>query len=152
MMNLKMKKKLTKMKMETSNSNGDDDIYIINLPYFLTIGKKRYSCNLNGYRNAHYRVTNSMKKKFKELIKDQVEALPRFCNPIRIHYKIFYENKRLFDIDNVLSVVAKFSQDALTELGVIPDDNYKHIKQITGTFGGVDKENPRVEMRIKEIK
>lgn len=92
-----------------------------------------------------------MKKKFKEIIKPQVDKLPRFENPIKIHYKIFYENKRLFDIDNIVSVVAKFSQDALTELGVIPDDNYKHIVQITGTFGGVDRENPRIEMRIKEI-
>lgn len=130
--------------METSKT------YVIDLPYFITIGKKRYSCNLNGYRNAHYRVSNAMKKKFKAIIKPQVDKLPRFENPIKIHYKIFYENNRLFDIDNIVSVVSKFSQDALTELGVISDDNYKHIVQITGTFGGVDRENPRVEMIIKE--
>ena len=92
-----------------------------------------------------------MKKKFKELIREQVEELPRFEKPIKIHYKIFYENNRLFDIDNIVSIVAKFSQDALTELGVIEDDNYKNIAQITGTFGGVDRDNPRIEMRIKEI-
>ena len=153
MMSLLMKKETMKKNQMTQTSNsGDDDIYIINLPYFLKIGKQRYSCNLNGYRNAHYRVTNAMKKKFKEIITPQVEKLPRFEKPIKIHYKIFYENKRLFDIDNVVSVIAKFSQDALTELGVIPDDNYKHIIQITGTFGGVDRENPRIEMRIKEVK
>ena len=137
--------------MSKTTTTETSKIYVIDLPYFITIGKKRYSCNLNGYRNAHYRVTNAMKKKFKEIIKPQVDKLPRFENPIKIHYKIFYENKRLFDIDNIVSVVAKFSQDALTELGVIPDDNYKHIVQITGTFGGVDRENPRIEMRIKEI-
>ena len=126
-------------------------IYIINLPYFITIGKKRHPCNLNSYRNSHYRITNAMKKKFKELIREQVEKLPRFEKPIKIHYKIFYENNRLFDIDNIVSIVSKFSQDALTELDVIEDDNYKNIIQITGTFGGVDRDNPRIEMRIKEV-
>ena len=127
-------------------------IYTINVPYFIKIGKKRYSCNLNQYKNAHYRLTNSMKKEFKELITDDIiDILPENMQKIKIHFKIFYENKRLWDIDNILSIVSKFSCDALTELGRIPDDNYKHIIQITGTFGGVGKENPRVEMRIKHL-
>jgi Holliday junction resolvase RusA-like endonuclease len=127
------------------------DIHIVNLPYFLTIGKKRYSCNLNQYRNAHYRLTNAMKKQFKDEITDEVLALPENMQQVKIHYKVFYENKRKFDLDNVVSVISKFAQDALVELGRLPDDNYEHIVQITGTFGGVDRENPRVEMRIKEI-
>jgi hypothetical protein len=127
------------------------DIHIVNLPYFLTIGKKRYSCNLNQYKNAHYRLTNTMKKQFKDEITDDVLDLPEDMHKVKIHYKVYYENKRLFDLDNVVSVISKFAQDALVELGRLPDDNYQHIVQITGTFGGVDRENPRVEMRIKEI-
>lgn len=128
------------------------DIYIINLPYFIQIGKKRYSCNLNQYKNSHYRLTNTMKKEFKEIITDDVlEIVPENMQRIKVHFKIFYENKRKFDLDNVISIVSKFSLDALTELGRIPDDNYENVVQITGTFGGVDKENPRVEMRIKHL-
>jgi Holliday junction resolvase RusA-like endonuclease len=127
------------------------DIHIVNLPYFLTIGKKRYSCNLNQYRNAHYRLTNAMKKQFKDEITNDVLDLPENMQQVKIHYRVFYENKRKFDLDNVVSVISKFAQDALVELGRLPDDNYEHIVQITGTFGGVDRDNPRVEMRIKEI-
>jgi len=125
-------------------------VFKIDLPYFITLGKKRYSCNLNQYRNAHYRVTNAMKREFKELIREAVEELPKL-QKVKLYYKIFYENNRLFDIDNIVSVVSKFTQDALVELGALPEDNYKHIVKITGVFGGVDRENPRIELWIKEI-
>jgi len=127
------------------------DIHIVNLPYFLTLGRKRYSCNLNQYRNSHYRLTNAMKKKFKDEIAEEILKLPEGLDRIKIHYKIYYENARKFDLDNVVAIVSKFAQDALVELGRLPDDNYEHIVQITGTFGGIDRDNPRVEMRIKEI-
>lgn len=126
------------------------DIHSLELPYFITLGKKRHSCNLNQYRQAHYRTTNALKKEFKEIITDDVLDLP-VMERVKIHYIIHYENKRLFDIDNIVSVISKYAQDALVELGRLPDDNYKYIVQITGTVGEVDKENPHVEMRIKEL-
>jgi len=126
------------------------DVYKLNLPYFLQVGKKRYPCNLNTYRNAHYRLTNAMKKRFKHEVEDQIRELPPL-EKIQIHYKIYYENKRKFDIDNVMSVISKFAQDAIVETGILPDDNYEHIVKIAGSFGGVDKDNPRVEMWIKEV-
>lgn len=126
------------------------DIHCITLPYFIQLGKKRHSCNLNQYRQAHYRVTNALKKEFKEIITDDVLDLP-VMEIVKIHYVIHYENKRLFDIDNIVSIVSKFAKDALVELGRLPDDDFRHIIQITGTVGEIDKENPHVEMRIKEI-
>lgn len=126
------------------------DIHSINVPYFITLKKKRYSCNLNSYKNTHYRTTNEMKKEFKEIITDDVLDLPTM-EKIKVHFVMHYENNRVFDIDNFLSIVSKFSCDALVELGRLPDDNFKYITQVTGTVGAIDKENPHVEMRIKEI-
>lgn len=91
-----------------------------------------------------------MKKEFKELIMDDVIDLPEM-ERVKLHFVIHYENKRKFDIDNILSIVAKFSCDALVELGRLPDDNFDHIVQITSTVGEIDRENPHIEMRIKEI-
>jgi len=91
-----------------------------------------------------------MKKEFKRLITQQVEDLPQL-GKVQLHYKIYYENNRKFDIDNILSVVGKFTQDALVELGKLEDDNYEYITKVTGSFGGVDRENPRIVLRIKEI-
>lgn len=126
------------------------DIHSLDLPYFITLGNKRHSCNLNQYKQIHYRVINALKKEFKEIITDDVLDLP-VMERIKIHYIIHYENKRSFDIDNIMSIISKYAQDALVELGRIPDDNYKHIVQITGTVGAIDRANPHIEMRIKEV-
>jgi len=126
------------------------DIHSLKVPYFMTLRNKRHSLNLNQYRNAHYQLTNKLKREFKDIITDDVLDLP-VMSKVKIHYKIFYENKRLFDLDNIASVVSKFTQDALVELGRLPDDNYQHIQQITATFGGVSKNDAYVEVRIKEI-
>jgi hypothetical protein len=91
-----------------------------------------------------------MKKEFKEIITDDVIDLP-VMDKVKLHFVIHYENKRLFDIDNILSIVSKFSCDALVELGRLPDDNFNHIVQVTGTVGDIDRENPHIELRIKEI-
>lgn len=52
---------------------------------------------------------------------------------------------------NVVSVFDKFFEDSLTAAKVISDDNYKVVRKITAIPGGIDKENPRVEVRIREI-
>jgi len=126
------------------------DIHSLNVPYFITLKNKRYSCNLNSYKNTHYRTTNEMKKEFKELITDDVLDLP-VMDKVKVHFVMHYENNRSFDIDNFLSIVSKFACDALVELGRLEDDNFKHIVQVTGTVGSINRENPHVEMRIKEI-
>ena len=126
------------------------DIHSLELPYFITINNNKHACNLNKYKSLHYRVTNAMKKEFKEIITDAVIDLP-VMERVKIHYIIHYENKRLFDIDNIISIVSKYAQDALVELGRLEDDNYKYIVQITGTVGEINKQNPHIEMRIKEI-
>lgn len=125
-------------------------IHTLKVPYFIVLRGKRYSCNLNSYKNTHYRTTNAMKKEFKEIITDDVLDLP-IMDKVKLHFVMHYENARKFDIDNFLSIVSKFSCDALVELGRLPDDDYTHIVQVTGTVGSLDRENPHVEMRIKEI-
>jgi hypothetical protein len=52
------------------------------------------------------------------------------------------------DLGNVLSVVQKFTEDALVELGLLTDDSYDIISKVEYGFGRVDRENPRVELTI----
>jgi hypothetical protein len=40
----------------------------------------------------------------------------------------------------------------LIELNIIRDDSYKVVRMIDYRFGGVDKENPRVELKIEAVK
>ena len=41
--------------------------------------------------------------------------------------------------------------DLLVDAGVLPDDNWFVVDTALLKFGGVDKENPRVEVEIKTI-
>jgi len=108
---------------------------------------KNPSLNLNWYRNAHYRVSNDAKKKFKRIIRPQLDKFDAIEGQIKIHY-VYYAQKRGTDLDNFIAVAKKFFQDALTEHGLIIDDNCDYIIKNSEAFGGVDKHSPRVEAFI----
>jgi hypothetical protein len=68
--------------------------------------------------------------------------------PYIFTYTIYPASKREFDLGNVCSIVQKFTDDALVELGLLEDDNYKIITEVNYRFGCVDKENPHCELDI----
>lgn len=113
--------------------------------------KKTFYLNLNQYNKWHFQDKNQLKKLFKiTILKDVRELTPvKSCH---VTYTIYYPTNRKFDLDNIGSVVCKFTNDVLTESNIIEDDNYTCIKEITYKFGGIDKENPRAEVEIKEVK
>ena len=113
--------------------------------------KKNFILNLNVYRNAHYMTLNTVKRRYKEVLKDQILLLPVYDKPIQIIYRLFPKTKRRTDIGNVLSVHQKFFEDALTEFKKITDDNYLYVPRTAQIFGEVDPTNPRVEIIIEEI-
>ena len=138
-----MKKIQTKMKMKQT----------INIPICLEAGirkKKNFFLNLNSYNRWHFQEKNQLKKLFKiSIIKNVRELKP--IEKCEITFKIFYPTKRLFDLDNVGSVLSKFTHDVLTEAEIIPDDNYQVVSKLTFEFGGIDAINPRAEVEIKEV-
>jgi hypothetical protein len=98
------------------------------IPARLQVGKKVFALNLNGYRNAHFQTLNNAKKNFKVLLYNTYpEILLIRAQSVIVQYKITPHNKRLFDTQNIISVVDKFFLDALVEAGTIPDDNYKIV-------------------------
>jgi len=111
---------------------------------------KNYWLNLNNFRNWHYQISNKLKVKFKNEIKDKICHL-KFEKKIALEFIIYYKFNRKADRSNVCSIVEKFFCDALSEFGVIPDDNDKHILYTIYKTGGVDKINPRCDINIIEI-
>ena len=126
----------------------------INIPICLEAGirkKKNFFLNLNSYNRWHFQEKNQLKKLFKiSIIKNVRELKP--IEKCEITFKIFYPTKRLFDLDNVGSVLSKFTHDVLTEAEIIPDDNYQVVSKLIFEFGGIDADNPRAEVCIKEVK
>ena len=70
-------------------------------------------------------------------------------NPVYMEYAWYESNKRR-DHDNVSSFGRKVIQDALVQCGVLQDDGWKHVVGFSDRFE-VDKENPRIEVKIREV-
>jgi predicted transcriptional regulator YdeE len=111
---------------------------------------KKFSLNLNQYRNTNHHILNKAKINYKAIMAEQIQKLPKM-ERISINYTLYPATKRRTDIGNVVSVVKKFFEDSLVELGIIPDDDYTHIVKSTEQFGCVDKDNPRVEIEIIKL-
>lgn len=124
------------------------------VPIKLEVGvakKKNYYLNLNGYRNWQFQLNNQLKKLFKIEVAEEIRKLTPVEGVVSVHYTIYYPTKRAFDIDNIGSVITKFTHDALVEFGILEDDNYNFVSKIVYEYGGVDKDNPRCDVVIKEI-
>lgn len=67
--------------------------------------------------------------------------------PVQISVVFYYQTKHRKDIDNSLSTIA----DCMVAAGVLEDDDVAHVNQWTISFGGYDKENPRVEIHLKDF-
>ena len=113
-----------------------------------TMDDRKYGLNLNYYRNWKHIVSNHIKVKYKELLKDQIDKLPKF-DKISLELILWTNNKRRIDRSNVLCIVEKFFLDALVELGKLEDDNDEFVISTHYSTGGVDKGNGRVEIIIK---
>ncbi len=127
-------------------------IQYLTVPLYLTRGKKKTKniwLNLNNYRNWKFHLSNSLKIQFKEEL--DISHLKPFIGKVRVTYTFYYPDSRLRDIDNSMAVISKFTLDSIVEGGILEDDNYKYVVEVRGRLGGVDKENPRCEVEIKEI-
>jgi len=126
---------------------------LITSPLFVHLPRKtkedkKILLNLNVYRNLHYISSNQAKVIYKEQMKKQLKG-KKLKTPIDIKFVLWKKTKRKVDRANILSIVEKYFCDALLELGCIPDDNDEYIKSTHYYTGGIDKENPRVDIQIK---
>ena len=115
-----------------------------------TVKDKRIALNMNTYRNLHHRISNDAKKAYSEALREQLRNLS-IQTPVEVTYKVFKASKRRLDKMNVISVVSKFLLDSITEYGCWEDDNDHYVKTETILPTELDRENPRVEIIIKEI-
>lgn len=111
--------------------------------------------NLNDYIAAE-RANRHKGAKMKADNGSIVAAAIRHCmREVRIDKPVFMEylwvepNKRR-DMDNISSFGRKVIQDALVDAGILKNDGWKHVVGFSDRFE-VDKENPRIEVRIREV-
>lgn len=124
-------------------------------PLSITLGinkKKTYYLNLNNYRNWHYQVSNTLKEEFKERMRNQLQNIAPIPvdGSIFITYILYSGSNRKRDLRNITTVIDKFLCDALVSYRIIPDDNCNICSGFMDLYGGIDKDNPRVEVYINE--
>lgn len=103
------------------------------------------ACRNNKYAGANLKKVNEIKV---------TAAIYEYCKnrkiekPVSIIYR-WYEQNRKRDLDNI-AFGKKFVQDALVKNGVLQGDGWKDIVGFSDEFY-IDKENPRIEVEIREV-
>ena len=118
---------------------------------FKTKANKTHLVGMNLYRNAHHFLQNAMKKYFQELVLEQLPPVEQQLKQFTVNYKVYYKSP-VCDGSNIVALIEKFYLDAIKTHGLISDDNVNYHVGSTWSVAGQDKENPRIEIAIKEIK
>lgn len=126
------------------------------LPIYGVIKQTKHNKNvaitLNWYCNAHRYTRNNAKKKFKQMVSEQILSFDPIEKGVKlkVHYE-YYSKKNGTDLDNFVCIARKFFQDAMSELGFIPDDNTEVIVRNSESYEGKDKDNPRVVAKVTKL-
>ena len=123
-------------------------MWTVSLPLKVSISKEGvFYLNLNQYRNTHFQILNKAKVNFEEVVAAALKDVP-ILPGCRLQYTLFVVTKRRCDISNICSIVDKFFSDTLVNLGKIPDDSFDYLPEVNYSFGGIEKDKPRVEVTI----
>lgn len=118
-------------------------------PLWVQVGKRKIILNLNQYRNTHFRILNNAKIAYKNYMGDQIRKIKgKYKGKCCVIYTVYKGDRRDFDIGNICSIHQKFFEDAMVELGRLEDDTFEFIPLVIFCHGGIDKDNPRVEIEV----
>ena len=120
----------------------------LELPIYYSYGDKTVLVNLNWSRNAHYHILNKAKKHYHKLVADRLKEFEPIAGQYRVSYVYYYKNKAS-DGGNVAAQIEKYILDALQEMGLVENDNVTFHIGSRWDIGGLDKENPRMEITIR---
>ena len=115
---------------------------------------KRCYLSLNCYRNWHHRLSNDAKHEVKRLVWDQLDAMDGAMvlrTPIEVRITLYAPDKRERDLGNFCAMAQKFVDDAVVEYGLLTDDSVKYIKRVVYEWGGLDRCDPRFEIKYRSI-
>lgn len=130
--------------------------YEFTLPIYGVIKQTKHNrqaaITLNWYCNAHRYTRNNAKKKFKKMVSEQILSFDPIEKGVKlkVHYE-YYSKKSGTDLDNFVCIARKFFQDAMSELGFIPDDNTEVIVRNSESYAGKDKDNPRIVVKVTKL-
>lgn len=75
-------------------------------------------------------------------LEDQFKGFEVTEYPVSVQMTFYYPSKHRKDIDNSASTIL----DCMKTAKIIADDDCSHVDELYCSFGGYDKDNPRVEI------
>ena len=106
---------------------------------------------MNWFRNANPFVKDKAKQYYHKLVSEALQDSGiKITGKYSTEYKYCYKSDSS-DAGNVISLIEKFMLDGLKECGAVIDDSVKYHTKSNGWTVEKDKDNPRVEITIKEI-
>ena len=99
----------------------------------------------NKYQGASLKSENE-KKVIWAILEAGVRPVDKY--PVELNITWYEENRRR-DIDNIV-FATKFIQDAFVSRGIIEDDSQRYINKLSHTVK-LDRQNPRIEVEIREL-
>lgn len=94
-----------------------------------------------------------LKKKYMDIASWEIRSQMRDYvakTPIIVHF-VYYEPNMKRDKDNIAAYAQKVIFDSLQVCGILKNDGWKDVENFTHDYF-VDKDNPRIEVYIEEIK
>ena len=100
-------------------------------------------------RNSSF-IGNKLKKKYTSICAWSAKAKcnDSFTKPVHVDF-YWYEPNKKRDKDNI-AFAKKYILDGLVSAGIIKNDGWAGVHSFSDNFA-VDKDNPRVEIEIREI-
>lgn len=123
------------------------------MKYLLTIPGRLDGLNkFIGANRSNSCAGNNMKKRNERIAGKSIESClhgVKIESPVFMGY-IWYERDMRRDLDNVSSFGRKVIQDALVKAAILKGDGWKYVVGFSDRFE-VGKENPRIEVLIREV-
>lgn len=102
--------------------------------------------SVNGLYGGGSRQKRFPSKKYKQWLASCPELPDYSWYPVRITYSFYFPDNRERDTENYVKAVS----DYLVKQGTIKDDNWRIITSMLLLPMGIDRKNPRVEIRIEK--
>ncbi len=120
------------------------------MPLHVLLKNKKYSINMNPFRNWHFQEKSRVKNQYQVLASREICKLP-LMDKIKLEFKLIPGDKIRRDRANVCALHEKFFCDALTKCKIIEDDCDRFIESTFYHSGEIDRKNPRMEITIYDL-
>ena len=104
----------------------------------------------NELRRMHYHQVASEKKEWERIVSIIVrEQKIQPVDQVKVTYEFCFKDKKRRDPDNY-AASAKMLQDGLVKAGILPDDNFNHVHELTIKRGETNK-HPHILIHLLEV-